>query len=250
MINKKIVIGITDCSKWENYARWFRELPYVELIKLTYKENNFSDIQKCDGIVLSGGEDVHPKFYNKPEYLSILNPEEIKQERDEFELKLIEKTLKQKKPLLGICRGLQIANVYFGGTLIPDIPGAGKSSHSKVQACLPLYSHSYGRQGYDKLHLVNISDDSILKNFIGKDRGEVNSAHHQSAAVIAGDLKVNAVSDDGIIEGMEWKNPGEKPFLLLVQWHPERMKDAESPFSKNIRDKFVAQICGIATPSE
>ncbi len=233
---KKITIGITDCGKWGNYAKWFREIPNVEVLKLTYKENlptgrqgNFSEIEKCDGIVLSGGEDVHPKFYNKPEYISILNPEEIKIERDEFELNVIEKTLKLKKPLLGICRGLQVANVFFGGTLIPDIPRAGKPSHSKIA-------------GYDKRHLVNIFDDSALKNFIGESRGEINSAHHQSADVIASDLKVVACSDDGIIEGLEWKNPAKKSFLLLVQWHPERMKDTESSFAKNIRDKFVSQI--------
>ena len=229
MTNDQITIGITDCSKWENYAKWFRELPGIEILKLTYKEGNIKDIDKCDGIVLSGGEDVHPKFYNKPEYLSILKPEEIKAERDEFEFKVIEKTMDQKKPLLGICRGLQIANVHFGGTLIPDIPSDGNPSHSKMK-------------GYDKRHIVNISDKSVLKKFIGKVRGEVNSAHHQSADVIAGDLRATAISEDGIIEGLEWKNPGKKSFLLLVQWHPERMKDADNPFSKNIRDKFIAQI--------
>ena len=79
MTNDQITIGISDCSKWENYAKWFLELPGIEVLKLTYKEGNLKNIDKCDGIVLSGGEDVHPKFYNKPEYLSILSPEEIRQ---------------------------------------------------------------------------------------------------------------------------------------------------------------------------
>ncbi len=228
-MNHHLIIGITDCSKWQNYANWFREVPGIEVIKLSYKEGNLKDIEKCDGIVLTGGEDVHPKFYHKPEYLSLLKPEEIKVERDEFELKTIKKSLQLKKPIFGICRGLQIANVYFGGTLIPDIPSAGKPSHSKLK-------------GYDKRHLVNVFDDSILKRFIGKGRGEINSAHHQAADVVAKDLKVTAVSDDGIIEGMEWDNSEKKSFLLLVQWHPERMTDSESPFSKNIRDELLHQI--------
>jgi putative glutamine amidotransferase len=67
----------------------------------------------------------------------------------------------------------------------------------------------------------------------------VNSAHHQSADVIANDLRAVACADDGIIEGLEWKYPEEKSFLLLVQWHPERMKDADSPFARNIRDNFL-----------
>lgn len=230
MVNK-IVIGITDCGKWENYAKWFREIPNTEVIKLSYKESDITstDFQNCNGIVLSGGEDVHPKFYNKPEYLSILKPDEINIRRDEYELKLIEKALQVKKPLLGICRGLQIANVFFGGTLIPDIPSAGKPSHSKIK-------------GNDERHLVNIFEDSVLQKFIKKGRGEVNSAHHQSADVIGKDLKVSAVSDDGIIEGIEWQHPENKSFLLLIQWHPERMIDAESPFSKNIRNGFLEKV--------
>lgn len=226
MINRKTVIGITDCSKWENYAKWFLECPAVEVIRLSHKELNFSDMNKCHGIVLSGGEDVHPKYYGKTEYLSMLKPGEIKEERDEFELKLIENALRQKKPILGICRGLQIANVFFGGTLIPDIPASGKPSHSKVR-------------GYDERHMVNIFDDSVLKNFIGKGRGEVNSAHHQSADVVADDLKVVGCADDGIIEALEWKKSEGKSMLLLVQWHPERMADSESPLAGNIREGFL-----------
>lgn len=229
MIPGKTVIGITDCSKWENYAKWFLEIPAVEVVRLSWKELNFSDMNKCHGIVLSGGEDVHPKYYGKTEYFSILKPGEINEDRDAFELKLIENALQQKKPILGICRGLQVANVFFGGTLIPDIPASGKPSHSKVQ-------------GYDERHLVNIFDDSVLKNFIGKGRGEVNSAHHQAVDVIAGDMKVVACADDGVIEGLEWKVPEGKSFLLLVQWHPERMTDSGSPFSRNIRTGFLQSL--------
>lgn len=229
MTNVTITIGITDCGKWSNYTAWFEQVKGVKALKLTWKENNFQDINKCNGIVLSGGEDVHPRFYKKPELYSLLDPKEIKTERDEFELKLIERSLKKKKPLLGICRGLQIANVFFGGTLIPDIPSQGKPSHSKVK-------------GYDQRHSVNIAGDSLLQKIIRKYRGEVNSAHHQCADKVAGELKVNAFSDDGIIEGLEWKNPSEKSFLLLVQWHPERMKDTDSPFAKNIRDGFLNRI--------
>lgn len=226
-MTKHLTIGITDCSKWDKYASWFLEVPGTEVIRLSWKENNFPAMEKCNGIVLSGGEDVHPKFYNKPEYLAVLTPSEISVERDEFEFKVIEKSLQQKKPLLGICRGLQIANVYFGGNLIPDIPSAGKPSHSK-------------QKGYDERHIVNIFEDSLLKEFIGKGRGEVNSAHHQAADAVAKELRVTACADDGIIEGLEWKNPADRSFLLLVQWHPERMTDSESPFSRNIRDSFLA----------
>ena len=71
-----IIIGITDCSKWKNYSDWFAS-DEVKIIKLSSKENNLAEVAQCSGIVLSGGEDVHPRFYQKPEYLSILDPKEI-----------------------------------------------------------------------------------------------------------------------------------------------------------------------------
>ncbi len=224
----KITIGITDCSKWGNYEKWISQGDAsIEIIKLSWKENNISDIEICDGIVLSGGEDVHPRFYNKPEYYSMLNPKDIIEQRDKFELQVIETAMQKNLPVLGICRGLQIANVYFKGTLIPDIPTMGRRGHSMIQ-------------GIDEAHLVRVEEDSLFKKIANTSEGIVNSAHHQAADSVSDELKVNVVSDNGIIEGLEWKDPEGKPFLLLVQWHPERMRDAAtSPFSKNLRTAFL-----------
>src|ERR1051326_7443836 len=210
-----ITIGITDCSKWKNYRDWFAS-ENIEVIKLSPKQNNFSDLEKCDGIVLSGGEDVHPKYYGKPSYgkkrkeLKL----EVNERRDEFELKVIDKAVKNKKPILGICRGLQIANVYFKGTLIPDLSGKTKNRHSKAD-------------GYDQTHEVKVKEGSCLSAIMHSANGTINSAHHQSADRIGRGLKVTATDAEGIVEAIEWKNPKNKPFLLLVQWHPERMKKQE-----------------------
>jgi putative glutamine amidotransferase len=84
---KNIIIGITDCSKYSHYQSWIENETGVEIIKLSYHNNNFNDIQKCDGIILTGGHDVHPRFYNKPEYLEFCNPKNIDERRDEFEWK-------------------------------------------------------------------------------------------------------------------------------------------------------------------
>lgn len=225
-----ITIGITDCRKWKNYHDWFA-CEGVKVIKLSPRQNNLSDLEKCDGIVLSGGEDVHPKYYGHPEWMKRkeeLNLE-VNEARDAFEMKVIDRAVRKKKPILGICRGLQIANVYFKGTLIADLQGKTRTRHSKAH-------------GYDQTHEVKVDADSCLSAIINTENGIINSAHHQSADKIGKGLKASAKAEDGTIEAIEYKNPKNKPFLLLVQWHPERMKEQENSLAKNLREKFLESI--------
>jgi putative glutamine amidotransferase len=121
---------------------------------------------------------------------------------------------------------LQIANVYFGGTLVPDIPTFGKFNHSKVS-------------GYDLYHAVSVDPNSMLRKIVNAVSGEINSAHHQSAEMVAPDLVTNAITIDGVIEGLERLHPEGKAYLQLVQWHPERMRDIESSFTKSIKKSFL-----------
>jgi len=221
-----ITIGITDCSKYENYRKWIDGDPRVSVVKLSHHENNLPDISKCDGVVLTGGEDVHPRFYNKMEYFT--RCDEVDEKRDEFEWKVLEYTENHRIPVLGICRGLQMANVFFGGTLLPHIPDYGKSDHARSS-------------GFDRYHSVTVEPNSQLNEILNASSGEVNSAHHQGADMIGRGLVVNALSPDGVIEGLERENRNG-PFLVLVQWHPERMKNQESVFSKNIKEKFLQAV--------
>lgn len=220
-----ITIGVTDCEKFDNYKAWFEAEPGVSVIRLSQHQNNFDDIQKCDGIVLSGGEDVHPKLYNKPEYMADCH---VNHARDVFEWKVLEHVKKDNLPLLGICRGLQITNVFFGGTLIPDILKSGKPNHSKFPE-------------NDRYHPIKVTPGTLLFKTTAAS-GEINSSHHQSADKVGDGLIANSFSPDGIIEGIERKNPADSPFLLLVQWHPERMTDTESIFSKNIKRSFLKAV--------
>ncbi len=222
-----ITIGITDCSKFDNYRKWIEEEEGTAVIRLSHDLNNLSDLEKCDGVLLTGGEDVHPRFYNKKEYVDLCH--EIDERRDEFEWKVLDHTEKNHIPLLGICRGLQVANVYFGGTLIPHIPAFGKFDHSKSGAS-------------DKYHEVHVDPNSFLKGIVHTTAGEVNSAHHQSADLIGKGLVCNAISPDGIVEGLERENKDEQSFLLLVQWHPERMKDQASQFARDIKRNFLKAV--------
>ena len=101
-----IRIGITDCARYANYERWFLDAPNkVDIIRLSYNLNNLDDIEKCQGIVLSGGEDVDPRRYKRPDLLGRLEFTDIDEKRDEFEWEVIERALKLNLPILGICRG-------------------------------------------------------------------------------------------------------------------------------------------------
>ena len=223
-----MIIGVTDCSKYTNYANWILARgPEVKVKKLTRRPSNLEDIKDCDGVVLTGGEDVHPGVYNRPDLYEYCYKDDVSEARDEFELKILEYTEANAVPVLGICRGLQIANVFFGGTLIPDIPRWGKFNHSKLP------------DDTDRYHSILVDPASWLHKITGNEAGLVNSNHHQSADAIGKGLIVSALSPDGIVEALERKNPDGGSFLCLVQWHPERMNDQGSNFVKNIREAFI-----------
>jgi putative glutamine amidotransferase len=198
--------------------------------------DNPEAVAGCDGVVLSGGEDVQPDLYGRPEYVKEYDLKEIIPERDRFEYAVIRNVLEQGKPLLGICRGLQIVNVYLGGTLVPDIPSV-------------LHSDAHGKKaGEDQLHEIRIVPGSLLSRVSGLGSGQVNSAHHQSAARPGRDLKISATADQGIVEALEWEDPLDRPWLLLIQWHPERMADGESPLTAGVRQAFL-EACGKPVPA-
>lgn len=227
----QIIIGVTDCSKFDIYRDWV--LSYskdITVIQLGYKLDNFDEIKKCNGIVLTGGEDVHPRFYDQPEYYAYCYDDDVDEKRDEFEFKVLTYTEANSIPVLGICRGMQVGNVFFGGTLIPDIPTWGKFDHSKMH------------DKSDRYHEIIVNPTSWLRQMVNTDKGLVNSNHHQSTDKTGKGLVVSALSPDGVTEAMERIEPHGKSFLLFVQWHPERLKDQQSPFSKNIHDAFVHAI--------
>ncbi len=219
-----VMIGITDCQRYENYDRWFKAEPGVTTVRLSYQDNNLSLLDNCDGVVLSGGEDVHPRFYNKKEYISYC--QEIDERRDDFEWKVLEEIEHRNLPLFGICRGLQMTNVYFGGTLVPDLPSFGRFNHAE-------------RESRDRHHNIVIDPESALYNLTGQESGRVNSAHHQSADHVGKGLVANCFSADGVVEGLERLDSGSHPFFLLVQWHPERMTDQRSKLSGGLKRKFI-----------
>jgi len=224
---KKIVIGISEGSGYFNYENWIKDEPAVQIIKLSHQLDNLKDIERCDGIILTGGADINPILYHQPGFMPFTDPKAIDEKRDEFEWKIIQHTEENQTPLLGICRGLQLVNVYFGGILMPDLPAFGKFNHAKFNS------------GIDREHMVDVDANSMLYKITGEKKGRINSAHHQSADILGDGLVANALSPDGVIEGMERKDPEGKSFLLLVQWHPERMANQQSNFVKKIKEAFL-----------
>lgn len=228
--DEKLTIGVSDCGvKFPNYENWLRAHgPEIEVRRLGYRFNNISQADECHAFLLSGGQDVHPKFYGKPEYFELLDPTDIDVARDEFELQLLEIAVKNNKPLLGICRGLQIANVYFGGTLVPDL-------FSRMNVA----GHDKDEDSDDSLHHVTIEPSTHLHQIVHEKSGEVNSAHHQAAEKLGDGLRANAYSKEGIVEGLELRSEPDEPGMMLVQWHPERMRNQQSPFAGNLREWLI-----------
>ncbi|WP_134089303.1 gamma-glutamyl-gamma-aminobutyrate hydrolase family protein [Olivibacter sp. XZL3] len=230
MQNKRI-IGMTDGRMYDLYANWIKGADDgIEIIRVGYALDNFSEVEKCQALVFTGGEDVHPRRYGRLDYLPYCVPGDFDEQRDAFEWKLLEDVVQRKLPILGVCRGLQLINVFHGGTLIPDIPSWGKFHHAKLP------------DGNVREHHIYVDPQSELAGLVQCTEGTVNSLHHQSADKIGKDLVASAISKDGVVEALEWKDKQDKPFLCLVQWHPERMADTESPFVRNIREAFLDSV--------
>lgn len=162
-------------------------------------------LDRIDGVVIQGGIDVSPLTYGENPTLESLD---FHLTRDQFELKLIEKSLERKIPILGICRGLQIINVYFGGTL---------HQHLSLEDAAVI--HHRNREIKETKHFITTKEGSIARRCLGE-RPIVNSIHHQGIKDLGRDLIATSYADDQLIESIEYK--GEE-YLHGVQFHPEQM---------------------------
>ena len=231
----KIKIAISKASGSENYEKyeqWIKRTDYnvetIDLYKLDF-DDAVSAIAGVDGLLLSGGPDLHPKHYNKAEDSARCV---IDLHRDSLELELIKQALKQNMPILAICRGEQILNVALGGDLIVDIPQDVPQSKVVHQI----------KDG-DANHKILVKKGTLLYKITDEYEGLVNSNHHQAVGKLAPELDANAITEDKMIEAYSYKNFDSKPYLLGVQWHPERLP-YESPFSKNIAKSFIENAYG------
>lgn len=166
-------------------------------------------VKKLDGLILQGGIDVSPLSYGENPSKDSLD---FQFERDKLELKLIDYAIKYKVPILGTCRGLQILNVYFGGTLIQDIEAYSKEAIVHVD-----------KEGFKgTCHFINTKENSLIREAFGEEKIIVNSLHHQAIKKLGENLIVTAAAEDGIIEAVEYTGD---MFIHAVQFHPEAMTE-------------------------
>jgi putative glutamine amidotransferase len=168
-----------------------------------------------DGLVLTGGEDIHPALYGAAPSPHAYPPS---RERDLFELALFATARQRELPILGICRGIQLVNVGLGGTLVQDLP---------TERPGPV-AHDPGGARDARTHAVRLQDGSRAAHALGATQVTVNSFHHQAVDRLGAGLVATGWSEDGLIEAAE--APADAPWLLTVQWHPEEMHaDAKAP---------------------
>lgn len=221
----KPVIGITSFIRkdvFRNYSQVGYEyinkiekadgIPMILPVLQEYDESELDRlIDRVDGIIFTGGCNVESQWYGENPLFEESEEDKI---RNQFERDLFIAAKKKKKPILGICRGCQLINVLQGGSLVQNIG---------IQLDTTVYHKGTGHKINEKLHKVDLCENSLLKGSYGHEEVVVNSFHEQCIKRLGSNLKVTAkCSEDGIVEGVEYDGDF---FMGGVQWHPEGMED-------------------------
>lgn len=239
MSNTLINVGVTGyyVSSENNKSGWIKGVPGQEFSMFSYdfvesilkskalpilmpiisKEYIRAQLKLVDALVLAGGEDVHPKYYETDQ----TNPDhhDLSIERDEYELELLKQALQLGIPILLICRGMQLLNIVQNGTLYSDIDSERPTN----------LKHLTIENRSQVVHDVNLKNNHFVSSLIGN-TVKVNSIHHQSIKHLGDNLEIVGEATDGIIEVVTFKNRKD---IIAVQWHPEMMYE-ESEHAKKL----------------
>lgn len=234
---KKPLIGLTPAHNTENqdiclrpgYPKALSAAGAIPvLLPLEASSEDYQQIAETfDGFLFTGGPDPHPFLFGQETHEKCGN---VSLKRDNMERKLLSCIMKTQKPILGICRGIQIINVALGGTIYQDIS-------SQYSSSFPIaHSQPYA---YDiPCHMVSLTPDTHLAHICGSSSLRVNSMHHQAVKDLACCLTACATSSDGLIEAVEMP---DYPWFLAVQWHPEYLWEHDCAAAKLF--KSFVQAC-------
>ncbi len=213
-----------------NVENWLKNADTNLRIIAAFGINNDDSLKKllslADGIIITGGEDINPALYGKADEINKCY--KISPKRDTLEIKMTNYAISNNIPLLGICRGEQMINVATGGTLYTDIP-------------TDIGSLTMHRHHGATTHSVKIIQNTLLHSIVGVDSGTVYSNHHQGVEKLGRHLLAAAYAPDSLIEAIEFYDTIIHPFVMGVQWHPEKMKQT-NPLSYRIRDFFIKKV--------
>jgi putative glutamine amidotransferase len=190
-------------------------------------------VARCNGVLLSGGDDIQPELYLDAVPGALRRTvKTVDPVRDVHELLLIREVFRQRKPLFAICRGHQLLNVALGGTLLVDI------ARQRPDAI----KHNCMDRKDQPVHKAALTPDSLLAKMTGKRVLAVNSTHHQAVDRVAVVLEVTAKGPDGVVESLELSESerGMLPYLLAVQFHPERLYERHPEFLELFRGLILA----------
>jgi putative glutamine amidotransferase len=226
----RIALSVSD-REWAKgrESKYFRALVAAgarpeEIQLLTPEEGAHVRAEDYDGIVFAGGEDVDPALYGEAKRYDNVT---VNRRRDDFEHRFLDRALAHGVPILGICRGSQMINVKFGGTLYQDLP-------QDLPGCL---NHRQTGSRSDLTHRITLTEPQSWLAQAVQGSCPVNSLHHQAIRRLGRGLKVTAHSEDGLVEAIE--AAGDYPFLLAVQWHPEEL--THRPEQLRIFELFLAR---------
>lgn len=238
---KNPVIGLTSSLmfmdnnyRFPNYKKIYINEDYVRAIEksggipiiIPIESQNLSInyfLSKINGLLITGGVDINPEHYGEKPHEKI---GKIINERDSLDFTLLEKALNKNIPVLGICRGMQLLNIYFGGSLYQD-----KSLNKNFN----LNHYQNNSEPSTLGHLVKVYEKTKLYNIVENKNFKVNSYHHQFIKKVGKNLLISAKSSDGSIEGIE---TDDSRFVIGVQWHPERIYE-NSQESQLIFDNLI-----------
>ncbi|MBI3567888.1 MAG: gamma-glutamyl-gamma-aminobutyrate hydrolase family protein [Gemmatimonadetes bacterium] len=191
-----------------NYVRSTEGAGLTPLVVPPYADASraASVLDAAAGLLLTGGEDVDPRLYGAVPHPTTQAPNPA---RDETELALLRLARERRIPVLAICRGIQLVNVAFGGTLVQDLPSERPSA----------IVHDQGEERSRRSHAVTLAADSLVASAAGSTAFDVNSYHHQAVDRLGTGLRVTGRAPDGVVEACEGTEAGW--WLLAVQWHPE-----------------------------